>query len=67
MPEGDAPAREIVRTELDEDLVADEDLDVILADLPADGGQHGLLGIGGAVNGALEHGVGSRRRRRPPR
>ena len=39
---GDPTAAEVVRTELDLDLVAREDSDVVLPHLPGDGREHGM-------------------------
>src|SRR5258708_25049836 len=54
--EGDAAAGEVVGAELDADLVADEDADVELADLPRRVGEDVLAGL----QLHLEHGVGKR-------
>src|SRR6266480_6412501 len=42
MPVGDSAAAEVVGTELDLDLVAREDPDVVLPHLPGDGREHGV-------------------------
>src|SRR5579875_905381 len=42
VPIGDPTATEVVRAELDLDLVAGEDADVVLSHLPGDGREHGM-------------------------
>src|SRR3954454_239744 len=42
VPVGDSTAVEVVRTELDLDLVARKDADVVLAHLPGDRGENGM-------------------------